>query len=531
MLKILRHKIMSKFDDRFNILVVLAGISAVILMLYQFFMRQGFWADEVLLASNFTSLSFADLCKPILFKQVAPLGLLFWEKLVWLLAENSAYIEYWWRLYPFLCGLGIVLMYYPLVYRLTGSKVIALFSYLFLIYIPIFIYYTSEVKQYIGELFCAIVLLYFWSKAGEKWCLKRVLTLIAVIAFGIFNSLTMCFILLPLGLWDGFELLKKSRYQLKPLLHDKAVGLYVLQYGAALLLLVLYYVAFLYNSPHTSFMKEYWGFAFVNTANFVEIFRGISDCFYHPLSIYVFIAAILSLLCLKNKFPFFLAIIVMVTHTLFSALQLYPLHGRLILYWLTFVPIAMSCLWYYPYDFICRFSEAHGYRIKYQSIALLLGIASIIGVQIIQPLKLPIYINGIYMKAVWKVVKPYYHPDDMFITEHGGSEWRYVQVHYLDGINTENIIDVLWGDWPGSWNVFISYVFRDYIRKSPKQRFWLVMKRGGQAEIEEQIQLTIKTRVPDIALKYCTVPIGDNTVCLLEKIILNRLHDEMITVK
>ncbi|MBP5399415.1 MAG: glycosyltransferase family 39 protein, partial [Alphaproteobacteria bacterium] len=437
--KTMWHKMCSKDSDKFDMLAIFAGIIAVALMLYQFFMRHGFWGDEISLADSIITLDFKGLTQKLLFGQVAPLGLMFWERAVWLLAENSAYIEYWWRIYPFLCGLGIVFMYYPLAYRLTGSKVIALFSYLFLIFMPVFIYYASELKQYIGELFCAVLLLYFWSKAGEKWTFKRVLTLVAVIAFGVFNSLTMCFVLLPLGLWDGFELLKNARYRIISMLRSKEFRLYVLQYGMALAFLLIYYFIFLHNHPNKGYMEKYWRDTFASGSSIWMLLQKNFHFFYWNLPSYIALFSVCFLLCLKNKFMFFFAFIIMLTHTFFSALKLYPLSERLVLYWLTFVPMSMACLWYFPYDFICRFLEKRGYRIKYQAIALLLGISSVIGVQVKQPLRLPIYLNGNYLKDSFQYINQHNPKDDIVFMDRFNIISPYLNQYYYNNVGRKNI--------------------------------------------------------------------------------------------
>ena len=509
------QKVTAKFDDKFNILVVLAGVTSTVLMLCQLFLRRGFWMDEISLADNFMFLDFGQLTKALLFGQVAPLGFLFWERAVWLLAENSAYIEYWWRIYPFLCGLGIILLYYPTAYRLTGSKAIALFSYLFLIFMPTFIYYTSEVKQYIGEPFCAVSLLYFWSKTGEKWEWKRVLTMIAVIAFGVFNSLTICFVLLPLGLWDGFELLKKARCRIISMFKSKEFRLYVLQYGAALAFLVIYYFAFLYNHPHTEHMLGCWHFTFATRSNVWNLLDVVFRFFYRDFPVYILVLSVLALSGLKNKFLFFFAITTILTHIGFSSFKLYPLFGRFALYWVTFIPVGLACLLYFPYALCCHFIAKCGYKIKYQTVPLLLGAAMITGVNLFQTTNFPVYVYGHYLKDVFIYINQYYQKEDIVIEQGFDFFPTYYQMYYFKDVDFAHISSLEIYDWKR----FIATSLTTELQKYPQVRFWLIVRNSQQEEVETEIKQVLKTFYPSgsVRLQQCANPVPPNTVCLISK--------------
>ena len=509
------QKITAKFDDKFNILVALIGVTTVVLMLCQLFLRCGFWLDEISLTESFMFLDFKRLATELAFGQVAPLGFVFWERIVWLLAENSAYIEYWWRIYPFLCGLGIVFLYYPTFYRLTGSKVIALFSYLFLMFLPVFIYYTSEVKQYIGEPFCAVLLLYFWSKTGEKWRLKRVLTLIAVTAFGVFNSLTICFVLLPLGLWDGFELLKNAHYRIISMLKSKEFRLYVLQYGMALTFLVIYYASFLYNHPHTEHMLGCWQFSFATMSNVRNLLDQVFRFFYRDFPLYIFGLSVLALSGLKNKFLFFFALTTIVTHVIFSSFKLYPLFGRFSLYWVTFIPVGMACLLYFPYALCSYFMTKCGYKMKYQAVALFAGMVMIAGVNLSQLTNFPIYLYGSYLKNVFSYIDQNYQKGDVVIEEGFGFFPTYYQMYYFKNIDPASIFSPEIYDW----RKFIATSLTTELKKYPQERFWLIVRNQNQDEVEKEIKHVLAMFYPgnSVRFQHCVNPVQPNTVCLVTK--------------
>ena len=157
------------------------GLTSGILLVYQFLFRQGLWLDELSIADNLVEKGFGDLLKPLEKKQVAPIMFLWMEKGLLLLANliNHNWADYFLRLYPLFCGFGVILLYYKLVLKLTGSKAISLMAYTILVLNPMFIYYTSEIKQYICELFYAILLVYIWVQSTKtRWNIKK-----SIIAF------------------------------------------------------------------------------------------------------------------------------------------------------------------------------------------------------------------------------------------------------------------------------------------------------------------------------------------------------------
>ena len=146
------------------------------------------------------------------------------------------------RIYPLLCGFGVVLIYYKLVFKLTGSKYISLIAYALLVLNPIFIYFTSEVKQYICELFYAVLLVYVWLAKSEKgWNVKNTLLFLFVVLLSVFNSITIYFVLLPMGLYDGWNLLKKYKWNVKNITKAKDAWLYVFRYAVSLIIALFYY--------------------------------------------------------------------------------------------------------------------------------------------------------------------------------------------------------------------------------------------------------------------------------------------------
>ena len=277
-------------------------------------------------------------------------------------------------------------------------------------------------------------------------------------------------------------------------------------------------------------MEKYWRDTFASGSSIWMLLQKNFHFFYWNLPSYIALFSVCFLLCLKNKFMFFFAFIIMLTHTFFSALKLYPLSERLVLYWLTFVPMSMACLWYFPYDFICRFLEKRGYRIKYQAIALLLGISSVIGVQVKQPLRLPIYLNGNYLKDSFQYINQHNPKDDIVFMDRFNIISPYLNQYYYNNVGRKNIFTIhmvntadkeneqnIGNIWDNGWKLLLELALIERMPRYPNQRFWIISGRDKQAEIEAEIKRIIQTSAPFASLKDCITLEPGNTVCLVEK--------------
>lgn len=142
-------------------LLVLAGLA---LRLRQYLSGRSLWLDEAMLALNIVGRDFAGLLKPLDYDQGAPLGFLLLEKLTISLLRNG---ELTLRLPPFLAGCFALVFFYLLLRRFLSPAgylpALALFSFS-----ERLIYYTSELKQYIFDVFVLLALLLVFLYATPK---------------------------------------------------------------------------------------------------------------------------------------------------------------------------------------------------------------------------------------------------------------------------------------------------------------------------------------------------------------------------
>lgn len=139
----------------------LVGVCGGMFRLYEYFAGRSLWLDEASIALNILRRGYLDLLTPLQYRQAAPVGWLWAEKLATQLFGPS---EVALRLIPFLAGIACL----PIVYQIgreiqvgNRGKVIGLFAMVLFAFSPKLIYYASEVKQYSSDALCACLVL--WS--------------------------------------------------------------------------------------------------------------------------------------------------------------------------------------------------------------------------------------------------------------------------------------------------------------------------------------------------------------------------------
>ncbi|GAB4434809.1 MAG: hypothetical protein Kow002_21580 [Anaerolineales bacterium] len=152
-------------DRSFNIIMlVLIGLGAI-LRLREFVNGRSLWLDEAMLAINILERSFLGLTQqPMEYGQSAPIGFVIVVKFFSLFLGDS---EYALRLYSLLVGLAASLLMVWLANKLLG-RVGALLAVTFFSFSPFLIYYSAELKQYMGDVAGGLVLLFLFIRHIEK---------------------------------------------------------------------------------------------------------------------------------------------------------------------------------------------------------------------------------------------------------------------------------------------------------------------------------------------------------------------------
>jgi hypothetical protein len=292
--------------------------------------NRSLWLDETMIAFNIVTRSYAEFLQPLDYNQGAPFAFLVVERFfVNLMGEN----EYGLRAFPFLCGIGALLLFYVIVNRwlAPAARPIALSLFIFS---ETLIRYAAEVKPYGCDVFF-VLLLWVLLPVGEKSSMQRLLLLTLVGGIAVWFSYPMIFILAAMGFVLLFE--AWNRRDNKEIVSVAAMGvIWVGSFGAA-------YKVALSQIADQSVMTNYWSnkfFPFPPTSirQIRQLVAIPFDTLVSPASLPLAGIALLLLVCgivglyLVRRDRLFLVVAPIAFTIAASSLKLYPFDGRLILF-------------------------------------------------------------------------------------------------------------------------------------------------------------------------------------------------------
>lgn len=127
----------------------------IILRLCLFLTNRSLYIDEADLIGNITHRSFIGLTRPLDNEQHAPIGFLWFEKVALNSLGDS---EYAFRLYALLMGITSLFLFYKVAHQLLSHRATLIALSLFTFSHGL-IYYSSEAKQYMGDVAITLLLL------------------------------------------------------------------------------------------------------------------------------------------------------------------------------------------------------------------------------------------------------------------------------------------------------------------------------------------------------------------------------------
>jgi hypothetical protein len=327
------------FTEKNTVAAVL--IMGILASLMQFICNRSMYGDEVLLAFNIWQKNSFELLQPLDYAQVAPILFLQIEKVFSMILPNS---EYGLRLFPLLCFWGSIYFFYQIVGKLFNNVFALIIALSFFCFGHIFIYYSSEVKQYMSDVFVLLCIFYFLLKDYKKDATRYyLLGIIGVLA--IFLSNVAPVILFTCGLYLSYEYFFHKKTKILPL---------SIVFSVWLIVFLLYYRFFIYEHPLRDVMNNYWsprnGFLPLNPtkASFFlikSVPRIFSPLFFMHFEqspwirriavccmVLFFITGIIKLIRNKQTGQIILLCTPLLLHLILSAFHLYPFESRLILY-------------------------------------------------------------------------------------------------------------------------------------------------------------------------------------------------------
>lgn len=230
-------------------LILLLGVA---LRLWQFVFNRSLWLDEAYLASSFAVRdTWALLTEPLANGQVAPLGFLLAAKACfdWLGGADWTL-----RLVPFLSGLLTLLVAWRLS-LLAWRHALARVLFVGLVsFSPVLIYYTSEFKQYGGDVLVSMLLVWACMRFDAASLRASLLRLGWVGVLGVWFSHPSVFPMAAVGLVLGVE--STMRRQWRAVAGLLVVGLlWVLSFG-------LHYAAGIGSMAANTELAQFWLTAF-----------------------------------------------------------------------------------------------------------------------------------------------------------------------------------------------------------------------------------------------------------------------------
>jgi len=166
-----------------NRLPLLICAFGILVRSVQYLSNRSIWLDEARLLLNIVERSYFDLLRPLDHNQAAPPGFLLVERFNLELFGNN---EYALRLFPFICGILSIFVFYQLAKQLLPKSTFLIALVLFNC-MPRLIYFSSEAKQYSSDLFVALLLtwlLYQWRDRVLNLKQQILLGLAGVVAIG-----------------------------------------------------------------------------------------------------------------------------------------------------------------------------------------------------------------------------------------------------------------------------------------------------------------------------------------------------------
>lgn len=202
--------------------------------------------DEANVARNLFERDFAGLTLPLKYEQYAP------PVFLWLLKLSATvfgFSEYALKLYPLLCGIGVLILIYKVLKQYTHNTsiwyVLALIASGW-----IYLRYSTEVKQYMSDAFVMLSLILLTLKLDiSKVAPGKFLLYWALIgSVTIWLSMPSVFMLTAIGLYYFYLTIKERRYNKIGLLAGVGV-VWAVQF-------VFYYLTILQPQIHSSHLQH-----------------------------------------------------------------------------------------------------------------------------------------------------------------------------------------------------------------------------------------------------------------------------------
>jgi hypothetical protein len=325
-------RLSTNFFKFFTILIIIIGLA---LASYQFFLNRSLWNDEATLSLNIIHRSPSGLLKPLDYQQVAPILFLQIEHFCFYFISDSTYGL---RLFLLLIYFASIYLFYQILTLLIRNNLARLLALALFVFNSVIIYYSSEVKQYMADVFVGLLLYFFLLKHYRNEQNKYII-------LGIIGSTALFFSnISPILLFtiSLFLIITSYKREVLPYL--------LMVFCAWGICFALDYYFFIFNHPSRTYMIGYWtnekAFMPLNPmkGDFYKFLITKYQMIFYFLFGYGYFGKIFLPLILimgfvklyssqkKEKAYILLIILPTIVQLILSAFKLYPFEKRLILY-------------------------------------------------------------------------------------------------------------------------------------------------------------------------------------------------------
>jgi hypothetical protein len=326
------------------ILIILAGAIWRIIIWWQ---NRNLILDEANITRNLFERGFAGLVKPLSYEQYAPPIFLWIEKLM---ASLFGFGERVLRFYPLLTGLGALVALYGALKKLVTNQLAIFYPLILFATAHIFIRYSSEVKQYMPDVFIVLSLLWLaLSTDIKKYTPGRFFLLWAVVgSIAVWTSMPSVFMLAGIGCYYGWAAFSDGNYTrlLRTMLFS---AVWVVQFA-------IYYLLILKPQANSAYLQNFHqnDFLFATPGNggewmhnwvvFNALLKNVEGQWPMVLTINtVFLLAGIVFLILKNRARALLLLVPIGGLLLAAALNQYSLMPRVALFSMPLLFLIIAC--------------------------------------------------------------------------------------------------------------------------------------------------------------------------------------------
>lgn len=302
--------------------------------------------DEANLARNIAERGFAELLLPLSYEQYAPpvfLWILKLESLLFGMGELPL------RLYTIFCGVVAVVLFYKIVAQLLPRPAMW-FSAVLFAFCPIFLRYSSELKQYMPDVCIALLLIWLALIVDIKENKQKRYVLIwaAAGSIAVWASMPSVFILAGVGVYYGWKCIESRKYKfLLPVIIVSCIWLIQFSIYYYWILAPQANSDYLQNFHHYDFLfatpskREEWQHNWYTFSALMRQFEGLYP-YVHDINTAFLIAGAITL-ARKATALFFLLVVPVLALCFAAAMDQFSLMPRVSLF---IVPVLMLIIGY-----------------------------------------------------------------------------------------------------------------------------------------------------------------------------------------